>query len=170
MNLVLVIEEQHRGLMHSALIAALEQIAASHHDLDGALAAVRAHVSPDWWLAGRGGSHVWLSWQNPGKTHEPVRVAMIVERGDESMPRRKGKRAVMAKRAVEVQYWSAGEKPHGIDAQIGVDYAKFGRPVDIVLRDVVGNGNQSHRVHISLAEARDLAAQLQPLLKLSEEA
>jgi hypothetical protein len=79
MNLVLKIEEQQRGTMHSNLIAELERIARDYHDLDDALAAVRAHVSSDWWLAGRGGSHVWLSFVG-GVYKEPVRVAMLVDR------------------------------------------------------------------------------------------
>lgn len=73
------IEAGHECTMHQNLIATLEQAAATGN-LDAALKIVDGAISPDFWIAGRGGSHVWLSHR---RYDGPVRVAMICEKGAE---------------------------------------------------------------------------------------
>lgn len=65
---------------------------------------------------------------------------------------------------VEVQIWSAGEVPHGINAEVGVAHARLGYPLDVLIT----RGNNSQRVHLSAAEGRELFEQLKVLLPYTE--
>lgn len=67
---------------------------------------------------------------------------------------------------VNVQFWSAGEVPHGLDADIGVAHAKLGYPVAVR----IARGNNAHSLHLSLAEVRALVEQFAPLVKLEDDA
>lgn len=76
MALVLKIEEQQKCALHSSLLLTLE-VAAKMSSLDRAKEVLESGVSSGRWTVGRGGHHVWVSWNT---VYGPVRVAMIEER------------------------------------------------------------------------------------------
>lgn len=102
------------------------------------------------------------SMRDVGPGHGKMGTVAITQAGFDAYKAAKPAPAPQAK--VHVQFWHAGEVPHGTEASVGVSHAKMGYPVAVR----IARGNNSHSLHLSLAEVRELAAQFAPLTELKE--